>query len=300
MKLELELQDRFYEKEVRDGYTISSDMKKVWAVELDLLKKFSDVCKAHDLKWYADSGTLLGAVRHKGFIPWDDDIDVVMLREDYNKLIHLYGNEFSYPYFLQSAYSEKDYFRPHAQLRNSNTTGILRSEIGKCSFNQGIFIDIFPLDYVPESKFIFAVKHVALKMFDRFIFKVMPECNFDTSRPIKSTVKKFSHFVLSFCNPHMVYKKYESIAANQKTSTLSIITCYSVWKKTINEYKLFNASYYDIPLQKQFEDISIQVPSDCISVLREIYGDNFMIPVKEPTIHGEILFDTDKAYFDYL
>ena len=74
------------EPETRNGYYISADMKKVWAVEMQLLKKLLEVCEKHHLRIWAEGGTLLGAVRHHGYIPWDDDIDMAMLRDDYDKL----------------------------------------------------------------------------------------------------------------------------------------------------------------------------------------------------------------------
>ena len=96
----------FLEEELRSGYLVSSKMKKIWAVQLDLLEQIKHVCSRYHLTYYADSGTLLGAVRHKGYIPWDDDIDIVMKRSDYNKLIEIAPIEFKKPYFLQSAHSE--------------------------------------------------------------------------------------------------------------------------------------------------------------------------------------------------
>ena len=72
----------FYKEEVRCGYTVNEKTKRVWAVQLEMLDEVERICKANGLKYFADSGTLIGAIRHEGYIPWDDDIDLVMLRED--------------------------------------------------------------------------------------------------------------------------------------------------------------------------------------------------------------------------
>ena len=92
-------------EEVMDGHTVTADMKKLWAVEMDLAKKLLEVCKKYNLKIWAEGGTLLGAVRHKGFIPWDDDLDFVMMRDDFEKLIEIGPKEFNEPYFLQTIYN---------------------------------------------------------------------------------------------------------------------------------------------------------------------------------------------------
>ena len=83
--LKINIPEHFLEKEVRCEYTISRQMKEVWAVCIDLLEEFKRVCRKYQLHYIADFGTLLGAIRHKGFIPWDDDLDVAMPREDYEK-----------------------------------------------------------------------------------------------------------------------------------------------------------------------------------------------------------------------
>ena len=132
--------------EKRGGYLVSHEMKKVWAVELDLLRQLIEVCQRENLRMWVDGGTLLGAVRHQGFIPWDDDIDVCMPRPDYDRLTAISGQVFKEPYFYQNAYTDKDYFAGHAQLRNSRTAAI-RPSASFNPFNQGIFIDIFVLEY---------------------------------------------------------------------------------------------------------------------------------------------------------
>ena len=80
LPIKIAIEDSFFEEEDRCGYLVSQEMKKIWAVELDLLNEFSMVCENHQLKWFVHAGTMLGAIRHKGFIPWDDDIDVVIHR----------------------------------------------------------------------------------------------------------------------------------------------------------------------------------------------------------------------------
>ena len=106
------------EEETRCGYLITAKMKSVWNIQIDLVQKLLEVCKRYDLRIWADSGTLIGTIRHKGYIPWDDDIDLVMMRDDYDKLLAVSNAEFKSPYFFQTAYSEHaPYSHGHAQLR---------------------------------------------------------------------------------------------------------------------------------------------------------------------------------------
>ena len=96
------------EEEIREGYTISSKMKEIWAIQMKMAGFLFKVCDKYGLRVWAEGGTLLGAIREKGFIPWDDDMDFMMLREDYDKLIEVADKEFTSPYHLQSS-------EPHAE-----------------------------------------------------------------------------------------------------------------------------------------------------------------------------------------
>ena len=130
-------------------FVVTDQMKEVRSIQLVLLKKLLEVCKRNNLRIWADSGTLIGTVREHGYIPWDDDIDMGMLRPDYDKLVEISQQEFTGRFFFQTAYSDKEYPRGHAQLRMRNTTAILPNDVDK-PFHMGIFIDIFVYDVVPS------------------------------------------------------------------------------------------------------------------------------------------------------
>ena len=84
----LEFQEGFFEPEIREGFFVDSTMKTVWAAELEVLQTIAEICAKYNLTWYAGFGTMLGAIRHEGYIPWDDDLDIMMMRDDYMKLIN--------------------------------------------------------------------------------------------------------------------------------------------------------------------------------------------------------------------
>lgn len=119
-------------------------MNEFQAKQLVLLKDFIRVCEKHHLRYYLFGGTLLGAVRHGGFIPWDDDIDVAMPRPDFDQLMKLKA-EFFPPFFLQNYHTDPSYTYTFAKLRDSSTT-FIEAVFAMHNFNHGIYIDIFPLD----------------------------------------------------------------------------------------------------------------------------------------------------------
>ena len=127
--------------------TNQSDIRKIQLLQLDMVKKVHAVCQANGLRYTMLSGTLLGAVRHRGFIPWDDDLDIGLLRPDYEKLLALLEKHPIEGCFLQTFQTEPHYIQPYAKLR-LNHTRYVESYWKDIDMHQGVFIDIFPLDRV--------------------------------------------------------------------------------------------------------------------------------------------------------
>ena len=134
-----------YRDEIRNGVLVTTDRKKIWNVEMELLDFLKNLCQKHGIRYFAMYGTLIGTIRHRGFIPWDDDIDVGMLRPDYNRFVRIAREEIEEPYFLQNMYSDR--MIQFSKIRDSRTTAV---EFSDWPMNQGIFIDIFPLDTAPD------------------------------------------------------------------------------------------------------------------------------------------------------
>lgn len=297
LPIKIELPEHFLEEEIRGGYKVTEKMKKVWAVELDLLYKLDEVCRQMGLSYFLDSGTLLGAIREKGFIPWDDDIDVVMFRDDYEQLVNNGRQYFEEPYFLQTAYSDPGYYRCHADLRNSNTTGILPYEGKKSTINQGIFLDIFVLDGLPKDRKK-AIKAINKQNHYKSIIRFMTS-KYDSNHKIKSTAKIALGMLcgIIFHSPKKVYSLSRIEAMTWEDSKFVDKIW---WRANAKRIHYLKKEWFSQHKMVQFEWLQFPAPVNFDDILTEYYGKNYNEPQHAPNAHGTVIFDAEISYRDYI
>ncbi len=130
--------------------TSSNERRALQQEELNILRTFKGICEKHGLRYYVVAGTLLGAVRHRGFIPWDDDVDVAMPRADYEKLARIAKTDFPSTMIYQSDKTERECPFGFAKIRSADSN-LTEKYLGQAQMTQGCFIDVFPLDKCPKS-----------------------------------------------------------------------------------------------------------------------------------------------------
>ena len=274
-------------------------MKRVWAKELELLYVFSRVCEEHNLSYFLDGGTLLGAVRHKGFIPWDDDVDVIMPREDYDKLAQIADQVFQYPYFYQSTLTENGFFRVHAQLRHSESTGFIPIDRNK-DINRGIFLDIFVLDNIPDS---FIARRILKREIQ--VRKKILAYQYDRNyKKLKLHEKMFYHAVHAFFSVYPFKRFFRTLdqkvfarARNKRTYLSGNVTL--KWNRKTQWPAIWHEGYTYLP----FENLLLRVPLFYKEILTRQYGNWNERPKKKGNgagnTHGTATFEPDIPYMKY-
>jgi lipopolysaccharide cholinephosphotransferase len=167
--MELNIPENFFEGEIRDGFYVDRMMKKNWACQIKVLAEIDRVCKKHGIQYFADWGTLLGTVRHKGFVPWDDDMDIGMLRPDYEKFRAVAAGEFPKGWDLLNIYDHKDWRSQLQRLVTGRTVRYDNEHLKEFyGFPYITGIDIFPYDYAPplgeENEYIREVEKIILNL----------------------------------------------------------------------------------------------------------------------------------------
>ncbi len=266
------------------------ELEEVKKIELELLKYFLEICNRHNLKYYLVAGTCLGAVRHQGFIPWDDDIDVGMPRKDYEKFLEIAQAELPEHIFLQTGKTDPDYPLNYAKLRNSNTT-FWETSYKYMKVNEGIFLDIFPYDGTSNAK-IFKLKKSFYEKNILLAFH-MPSCDGSFKRRF---IKRFARI---FFGKYQKFRdKRDKLLKKNEYEKCDIVADYA---GTWGDDEICPKVYFGNGTMAKFEGLDVVIPENYDAYLKSLYGDYMQLPPEEarhPHHYCEVI-DTQRPYTDY-
>ena len=293
--------EQFYEPEVRDGFYVPSEMKRYWAAMLTVLDEVDKVCRRHGFRYFADYGTLIGAVRHGGFIPWDDDLDISMMREDYLKFLKIAESELPPGYKVLSIYNHhqsKTFLARVVNLEFISTERQALKDNHNCPYATGI--DIFPIDHFDYDETVNEYQKILIKGFDEVAAVLddeetkianLPEgirqrlevlCDqsgmkIEDGRPIRQQVLICSDRLYAIFGPEAA-----------KVAHMYF------WES--NGTQVYPKEYYANTVRLPFECTSVPVPIGYDRILTTCYGTGYMVPVRRGGVHDYPLYSMQKEY----
>jgi len=277
-------------EETRDGFFVSSQRKRLWNVELEIFNNFQEICERHELNYFLIGGTAIGAVRHKGFIPWDDDMDIGMLRDDFDRLIEHLKTELNSQYYVQYGPCEKDLFSPLLRIRDGNTTGILNCD-RKSQANQGIFIEIYPFDNVPDNILLRKIQLYESKILSNILhsrfynIKLGTVSNFINCFLKRKTVEELFDIWTRICKKHN--------RKNTKYVDTIMLPIYAL--QGIHLFERSGCKTVFVP----YENTKVRIPIENGKFLEQQYGDYMKLPpIEELGRHHDntVFYDPDHPY----
>lgn len=256
-----------------------SELRKLQLEQLDILVEFDRVCRKHDIKYIIDSGTLLGAVRHKGYIPWDDDADVRMLRSEYNKFCEV-ADELGNDYFFQNHKTDKGYPWLYAKVRKNGTTAV-RIGQERLNMHQGIFIDIFVCDGVPDNRFLKRIRDSVSFVNRKILYSAVAKDNAPTAA--KRAFWKMVHLI----HPNIAHGIDHLVGTLFNENNCSRVGSNGYHHPV--EIKGFKKEWLTDLTELEFEGHLFLAPKDYDGCLTFIYGDYMKLPpLEERTGNAEL------------
>ena len=261
------------------GVLDTADVRDIQIQELDILKRIREICERHGITYYLIYGTLIGAIRHQGFIPWDDDVDIMMTRDNYEQFFS-HRDELGEDFIVQDWRTTPDFWSFHAKVRQLRPKPYIDTMVEDVTDKNGMFVDIFLLDYLPKQS--------------SFRQSVMARV-LDTAR-LTLSAKQYGHH-----DPSPMVRLLSHLA---RLVPKSLIKAIMLWGSTrwndgprnwvVSYGAMMNhrtqvspIEAYGQPVLRPFEDTEMPCPQDHDLLLRGIYGDYMQLPpVSERTAHG--------------
>ncbi len=283
--------DRFLEEEEREGFLIPALMKRCWATKLKMLSEIDDICARHGIRYYVDYGSMLGAARHRGFIPWDDDIDISMPREDYNRMIPILRQELPETYRVY-AFGDNLFNAPWSYINNRETWDYGDDEEQKHITEQFFgdpyceTLDLFPLDYVPmekEEREAFLEIHqllldVILQHKEAAEQGILEDLVLQIRELTGQDIPMGEEMLPALC-------RIESALAQIYTGDQSAGINNIGNMARYNHSQIRKLSWYEGTIRLPFEMIEVPVPVGYREITTQIFGQGWMIPVKHAAAH---------------
>lgn len=280
------------------------DLAELHSALLVLLKKFDSVCRKYDIKYSIAFGTLLGAVRHKGFIPWDDDVDILISRKNYEKLAAIPANEYGTDFFFQTVDTDPGYPYNTARLRLNNSAMIYEKWLN-AGFNQGIYIDIIILDNIPDSFGAELFQKMKIIALTPFRFARNKNVFFAGGKNIPILLKKIMYALMKNFPLDKLYKreiKVEKAYSDVQTQRVAFIGEGNLILKRWYPTKPMPSEWFKDYCNIKFEDTELMCSSFHINMLEKWYGDYMKLPPKEKQViyHQPLFCSAKVSYADYI
>lgn len=282
----------FFEGEYREDFYVEPMMKRNWAAQLEVLNRITDICDKYGIKYFALWGTLLGAIRHRGFIPWDDDIDIAMLREDFEVFFEVAKNELPSEYKLLTFYTEPEWEMGLGRVTNNDGIMVTQDKLSiyhGCPFSVGI--DIFPYDYIPDDEETKSQLNNLLTL----IYTVKDAVSGTIKENGNNNPALFNENInigLDYLenmfgfrfnrSVHLINQLdclYDQVISSYGNKDSRFVTCYIEKNKRKNDFKIPSFMLNEIT-ELPFENITIRVPKYYEVVMSICYGRGYMTPVK--------------------
>lgn len=245
------------------------DLRKMQLIQLDILVEFDRVCRKNNIRYIMEGGTLLGAVRHKAFIPWDDDIDVRMLRDDYEKFCKIADKELTGNVYFQNCRNDKNYPWLYSKLRMNGTRAVRLGQ-EKMGMRDGVFIDVFPCDGIPDDPQLLKKHSRQALLCRKILYARAARYSADTR------VKRVFWWIVSLIPKSVAYKKARKLTKQYTEQNCSRMGCIG-WHESFDVIG-FEKRYFTELTELEFEGYMFLAPKDWDGFLRATYGDDYMTP----------------------